>query len=328
MVKPNAFFVERFRTTIPQSYIHVGGLENYQGDQTRPFGFDWKRRSGLVTLKKSNSWAAELQEFYQTKRARRKAHSIWLEGLGELSCNRSPSRRGIPTRCDYQLNIANKFKRTVWSSFFKQMSDFILGLISWWWLEASCDLPGGMIHLLITVNTIWTEGQVWHSCCRQQPVKQSFERALPHLTPELQILVKQMTMSTAVPHVDEETKAYSLSVNRAGVMDDSGCSRWFICHCKGEKSSLTWEMSRTLSSLMTVHIIWSGKDGHLRNNSSDGPSWRWKFTLHPRLLETLTGKEAVTFQLMVNGPPVSQLMPANINWAEWSGARKRTKTRA
>ena len=46
-------------------------------------------------------------------------------------------------------------------------------------------------------------------------VKQALKERFPHLSPEqLQVLVKQMTMSTAIPHVDEETHAYSLFVSK------------------------------------------------------------------------------------------------------------------
>ena len=46
-------------------------------------------------------------------------------------------------------------------------------------------------------------------------VKQALKERFPHLSPEqLQVLVKQMTMSTAVPHVDEETCLFLCSSAR------------------------------------------------------------------------------------------------------------------
>ena len=130
-------------------------------------------------------------------------------------------------------------------------------------------------------------------------VKQALKERFPHLSPEqLQVLVKQMTMSTAVPHVDEETHAYS-SVRQqgAGVMDVTAAALGDLyVTAKDAKSSLTLgNVTDTFEFDVTIHNL-SNQEKSVRYETTlqtdqvqDG-----KFTLHPRLLETLDGKESIT----------------------------------
>lgn len=130
-------------------------------------------------------------------------------------------------------------------------------------------------------------------------VKQALKERFPHLSPEqLQVLVKQMTMSTAVPHVDEETHAYS-SVRQqgAGVMDVTAAALGDLyVTAKDAKSSLTLgNVTDTFEFDVTIHNL-SNQEKSVRYETTlqtdqvqDG-----KFTLHPRLLETLGGKESIT----------------------------------
>ena len=107
-----------------------------------------------------------------------------------------------------------------------------------------------------------------------------------------------MTMSTAIPHVDEETHAYS-SVRQqgAGVMDVTAAALGDLyVTAKDAKSSLTLgNVTDTFEFDVTIHNL-SNQDKSVRYETTlqtdqvqDG-----KFTLHPRLLETLDGKETVT----------------------------------
>lgn len=311
---PMHSFVERdgFRTTIPQNYIHVenGGLENYQGDQING-RLVLTERGGQVSdvekVKQLKAAGAAGVIFYQTKEQGERPTPFDLEGLGErFPVGVIGHRAGevlSQHASDYQLNIANKFKRVPYEAA-KQMSDF-----SSWGLSVDGDLkpdvtlPGGMIYSSVNNGEYYmdrgTSMASPHAAGATALVKQSLKERFPHLTPEqLQILVKQMTMSTAVPHVDEETKAYS-SVRQqgAGVMDVTAAALGDLyVTAKGEKSSLTLgNVKDTFEFDVTVHNL-SDQEKTVTYETTlqtdqveDG-----KFTLHPRLLETLTGKETVT----------------------------------
>ncbi|MCB7127749.1 PA domain-containing protein, partial [Lachnoclostridium sp. 210928-DFI.6.3] len=85
---PMHSFVERdgFRTTIPQSYIHVenGGLENYQGDQING-RLVLTERGGQVSdvekVKQLKAAGATGVVFYQTKEQGERPTPFDLEGL-------------------------------------------------------------------------------------------------------------------------------------------------------------------------------------------------------------------------------------------------------
>ena len=130
-------------------------------------------------------------------------------------------------------------------------------------------------------------------------VKQALKERFPHLSPEqLQVLVKQMTMSTAVPHVDEETKAYS-SVRQqgAGVMDVTAAALGNLyVTAKDAKSSLTLgNVTDTFEFDVTIHNLSNqDKSIHYETTLQTDQVQDGKFTLHPRLLETLDGKETIT----------------------------------
>ena len=130
-------------------------------------------------------------------------------------------------------------------------------------------------------------------------VKQALKERFPHLSPEqLQVLVKQMTMSTAVPHVDEETKAYS-SVRQqgAGVMDVTAAALGDLyVTAKDAKSSLTLgNVTDTFEFDVTIHNLSNqDKSIHYETTLQTDQVQDGKFTLHPRLLETLDGKETIT----------------------------------
>ena len=311
---PMHSFVERegFRTTIPQNYIHVenGDLENYQGEQLNG-RLVLTERGGAVSdvekIKKLKDAGATGVVFYQTKEQGETPTSFDLEGLGErFPVGVIGHRAGellSQHASDYQLNIANKFKRVPYDAA-RQMSDF-----SSWGLSADGDLkpdvtlPGGMIYSSVNDGEYYmdrgTSMASPHAAGATVLVKQALKERFPHLTPEqLQILVKQMTMSTAVPHVDEETKAYS-SVRQqgAGVMDVTAAALGDLyVTAKGEKSSLTLgNVKDTFEFDVTVHNL-SGQEKSITYETTlqtdqvqDG-----KFTLHPRLLETLAGKDKIT----------------------------------
>lgn len=130
-------------------------------------------------------------------------------------------------------------------------------------------------------------------------VKQALKERFPHLSPEqLQVLVKQMTMSTAVPHVDEETQAYS-SVRQqgAGVMDVTAAALGDLyVTAKDAKSSLTLgNVTDTFEFDVTIHNLSNqDKSIHYETTLQTDQVQDGKFTLHPRLLETLDGKETIT----------------------------------
>ena len=222
---PMHSFVERdaFRTTIPQSYLHVenGGLENYQGNQVNGRLVLTERGgqvSDLEKIKQLKSAGATGIIFYQTKEQGDTPTSFDLEGLGErFPVGVIGHRAGelLSQHADnYQLHISNSFKRVPYDAA-KQMSDF-----SSWGLSADGDLkpdvtlPGGMIYSSVNDGEYYmdrgTSMASPHAAGATALVKQALKERFPYLSPEqLQVLVKQMTMSTAVPHVDEETKSYS-----------------------------------------------------------------------------------------------------------------------
>ena len=311
---PMHSFVERdaFRTTIPQSYLHVenGGLENYQGNQVNGRLVLTERGgqvSDLEKIKQLKSAGATGIIFYQTKEQGDTPTSFDLEGLGErFPVGVIGHRAGelLSQHADnYQLHISNSFKRVPYDAA-KQMSDF-----SSWGLSADGDLkpdvtlPGGMIYSSVNDGEYYmdrgTSMASPHAAGATALVKQALKERFPYLSPEqLQVLVKQMTMSTAVPHVDEETHAYS-SVRQqgAGVMDVTAAALGDLyVTAKDAKSSLTLgNVTDTFEFDVTIHNL-SNQEKSVRYETTlqtdqvqDG-----KFTLHPRLLETLDGKESIT----------------------------------
>ena len=311
---PMHSFVERdaFRTTIPQSYLHVekGGLDHYQADSINGH-LVLTERGGEVSdvdkVKELKRAGATGIIFYQTEEQGNNPVDFDLEGLGErFPVGVIGHAAGLVLAQhanDYQLHIANKFKRVPYDAA-NQLSDF-----SSWGLSADGDLkpdvtlPGGMIYSSVNNGEYYmdrgTSMASPHAAGATALVKQSLKERFPHLSPEqLQVLVKQMTMSTAIPHVDEETHAYS-SVRQqgAGVMDVTAAALGDLyVTAKDAKSSLTLgNVTDTFEFDVTIHNL-SNQDKSVRYETTlqtdqveDG-----KFTLHPRLLETLDGKETVT----------------------------------
>ena len=311
---PMHSFVERdaFRTTIPQSYLHVekGGIDHYQADSINGH-LVLTERGGEVSdvdkVKELKRAGATGVIFYQTKEQGNNPVSFDLEGLGErFPVGVIGHAAGLVLAQhanDYQLHIANKFKRVPYDAA-NQLSDF-----SSWGLSADGDLkpdvtlPGGMIYSSVNNGEYYmdrgTSMASPHAAGATALVKQALKERFPHLSPEqLQVLVKQMTMSTAIPHVDEETHAYS-SVRQqgAGVMDVTAAALGDLyVTAKDAKSSLTLgNVTDTFEFDVTIHNL-SNQDKSVRYETTlqtdqvqDG-----KFTLHPRLLETLDGKETVT----------------------------------
>ena len=311
---PMHSFVERdaFRTTIPQSYLHVekGGIDHYQADSINGH-LVLTERGGEVSdvdkVKELKRAGATGVIFYQTKEQGNNPVSFDLEGLGErFPVGVIGHAAGLVLAQhanDYQLHIANKFKRVPYDAA-NQLSDF-----SSWGLSADGDLkpdvtlPGGMIYSSVNNGEYYmdrgTSMASPHAAGATVLVKQALKERFPHLSPEqLQVLVKQMTMSTAIPHVDEETHAYS-SVRQqgAGVMDVTAAALGDLyVTAKDAKSSLTLgNVTDTFEFDVTIHNL-SNQDKSVRYETTlqtdqvqDG-----KFTLHPRLLETLDGKETVT----------------------------------
>ena len=311
---PMHSFVERdaFRTTIPQSYLHVdkGGLDHYQADSINGH-LVLTERGGEVSdvdkVKELKRAGATGVIFYQTEEQGNNPVGFDLEGLGErFPVGVIGHAAGLVLAQhanDYQLHIANKFKRVPYDAA-NQLSDF-----SSWGLSADGDLkpdvtlPGGMIYSSVNNGEYYmdrgTSMASPHAAGATALVKQALKERFPHLSPEqLQVLVKQMTMSTAIPHVDEETHAYS-SVRQqgAGVMDVTAAALGDLyVTAKDAKSSLTLgNVTDTFEFDVTIHNL-SNQDKSVRYETTlqtdqvqDG-----KFTLHPRLLETLDGKETVT----------------------------------
>ena len=311
---PMHSFVERdaFRTTIPQSYLHVdkGGIDHYQADSINGH-LVLTERGGEVSdvdkVKELKRAGATGVIFYQTEEQGNNPVGFDLEGLGErFPVGVIGHAAGLVLAQhanDYQLHIANKFKRVPYDAA-NQLSDF-----SSWGLSADGDLkpdvtlPGGMIYSSVNNGEYYmdrgTSMASPHAAGATALVKQALKERFPHLSPEqLQVLVKQMTMSTAIPHVDEETHAYS-SVRQqgAGVMDVTAAALGDLyVTAKDAKSSLTLgNVTDTFEFDVTIHNL-SNQDKSVRYETTlqtdqvqDG-----KFTLHPRLLETLEGKETVT----------------------------------
>ena len=311
---PMHSFVERdaFRTTIPQSYLHVekGGLDHYQADSINGH-LVLTERGGEISdvdkVKELKRAGATGVIFYQTEEQGNNPVGFDLEGLGErFPVGVIGHAAGLilaQHANDYQLHIANKFKRVPYDAA-NQLSDF-----SSWGLSADGDLkpdvtlPGGMIYSSVNNGEYYmdrgTSMASPHAAGATVLVKQALKERFPHLSPEqLQVLVKQMTMSTAIPHVDEETHAYS-SVRQqgAGVMDVTAAALGDLyVTAKDAKSSLTLgNVTDTFEFDVTIHNL-SNQDKSVRYETTlqtdqvqDG-----KFTLHPRLLETLDGKETVT----------------------------------
>ena len=311
---PMHSFVERdaFRTTIPQSYLHVdkGGIDHYQADSINGH-LVLTERGGEVSdvdkVKELKRAGATGVIFYQTEEQGNNPVGFDLEGLGErFPVGVIGHAAGLVLAQhanDYQLHIANKFKRVPYDAA-NQLSDF-----SSWGLSADGDLkpdvtlPGGMIYSSVNNGEYYmdrgTSMASPHAAGATALVKQALKERFPHLSPEqLQVLVKQMTMSTAIPHVDEETHAYS-SVRQqgAGVMDVTAAALGDLyVTAKNAKSSLTLgNVTDTFEFDVTIHNL-SNQDKSVRYETTlqtdqvqDG-----KFTLHPRLLETLDGKETVT----------------------------------
>ncbi len=311
---PMHSFVERdaFRTTIPQSYLHVekGGLDHYQSDSINGH-LVLTERGGEVSdvdkVKELKRAGATGVIFYQTEEQGNNPVGFDLEGLGErfpvVVIGHAAGLVLAQHANDYQLHIANKFKRVPYDAA-NQLSDF-----SSWGLSADGDLkpdvtlPGGMIYSSVNNGEYYmdrgTSMASPHAAGATALVKQALKERFPHLSPEqLQVLVKQMTMSTAIPHVDEETHAYS-SVRQqgAGVMDVTAAALGDLyVTAKDAKSSLTLgNVTDTFEFDVTIHNL-SNQDKSVRYETTlqtdqvqDG-----KFTLHPRLLETLDGKETVT----------------------------------
>ena len=317
---PMHSFVERdaFRTTIPQSYLHVdkGGLDHYQADSINGH-LVLTERGGEVSdvdkVKELKRAGATGVIFYQTEEQGNNPVGFDLEGLGErFPVGVIGHAAGLVLAQhanDYQLHIANKFKRVPYDAA-NQLSDF-----SSWGLSADGDLkpdvtlPGGMIYSSVNNGEYYmdrgTSMASPHAAGATALVKQALKERFPHLSPEqLQVLVKQMTVSTAIPHVDEETHAYS-SVRQqgAGVMDVTAAALGDLyVTSKDAKSSLTLgNVTDTFEFDVTIHNL-SNQDKSVRYETTlqtdqvqDG-----KFTLHPRLLETLDGKEELSKQ-MPNG---------------------------
>ena len=311
---PMHSFVERdaFRTTIPQSYLHVdkGGIDHYQADSINGH-LVLTERGGEVSdvdkVKELKRAGATGVIFYQTEEQGNNPVGFDLEGLGErFPVGVIGHAAGLVLAQhanDCQLHIANKFKRVPYDAA-NQLSDF-----SSWGLSADGDLkpdvtlPGGMIYSSVNNGEYYmdrgTSMASPHAAGATALVKQALKERFPHLSPEqLQVLVKQMTMSTAIPHVDEETHAYS-SVRQqgAGVMDVTAAALGDLyVTAKDAKSSLTLgNVTDTFEFDVTIHNL-SNQDKSVRYETTlqtdqvqDG-----KFTLHPRLLETLDGKETVT----------------------------------
>ena len=311
---PMHSFVERdaFRTTIPQSYLHVekGGLDHYQSDSINGH-LVLTERGGEVSdvdkVKELKRAGATGVIFYQTEEQGNNPVGFDLEGLGErFPVGVIGHAAGLVLAQhanDYQLHIANKFKRVPYDAA-NQLSDF-----SSWGLSADGDLkpdvtlPGGMIYSSVNNGEYYmdrgTSMASPHAAGATVLVKQALKERFPHLSPEqLKVLVKQMTMSTAIPHVDEETHAYS-SVRQqgAGVMDVTAAALGDLyVTAKDAKSSLTLgNVTDTFEFDVTIHNL-SNQDKSVLYETTlqtdqvqDG-----KFTLHPRLLETLDGKETLT----------------------------------
>ena len=311
---PMHSFVERdaFRTTIPQSYLHVekGGIDHYQADSISGH-LVLTERGGEVSdvdkIKELKKAGATGVIFYQTEEQGNTPVGFDLEGLGERFpvgvIGHDAGSVLAQHANDYQLHIANKFKRVPYDAA-NQLSDF-----SSWGLSADGDLkpdvtlPGGMIYSSVNNGEYYmdrgTSMASPHAAGATVLVKQALKERFPHLSPEqLQVLVKQMTMSTAVPHVDEETQAYS-SVRQqgAGVMDVTAAALGDLyVTAKDAKSSLTLgNVTDTFEFDVTIHNLSNqDKSIHYETTLQTDQVQDGKFTLHPRLLETLDGKETIT----------------------------------
>ncbi|WP_241209355.1 SGO_0316/SGO_0317 family LPXTG-anchored serine peptidase, partial [Streptococcus sp. DD11] len=307
-------YVERdsFRTTIPQSYVYVerGGAANYQ-DSKVDGQVVLTERGGSVSdvdkIKYLKAAGAAGLVFYQTEEQGDRPVKFDIGGLGERFpvgvIGHKFGRELARHAGSYSLHFDIHFKRIPYEQA-REMSDF-----SSWGLSADGDLkpdvtlPGGMIYSSVNNNEYYmdrgTSMAAPHAAGAVALVKQVLQERFPAASPEqLHTLMRQLVMSTAVPHVNSESGTYS-SVRQqgAGIMDVTAAAYGDLyLTADGDRSSLTLgNVEDSFRFDVTVHNL-SGQDRQLAYRTVVGTDEvaDGKMTLRMRELARIEGRETVT----------------------------------
>ena len=165
---------------------------------------------------------------------------------------------------EYELIFHQEVKKVPYSEANKMLFFTGWGLSAEGKLKPDVTLPGGMVYSAIPDGLYdmdeGTSMATPHAAGATALIKQALEQRFPTYSPEqIHTLLRQLVMSTAKPHFDQESKSYS-SVRQqgSGLMDAAAAAFGdvFVTGGKGTNSSLTLgNVKDTFTFEVTVHNL-------------------------------------------------------------------------
>ena len=165
---------------------------------------------------------------------------------------------------EYKLTFHQEVKKVPYSEANKMLFFTGWGLSAEGKLKPDVTLPGGMVYSAIPDGSYdmdaGTSMATPHAAGATALIKQALEQRFPNYSPEqIHTLLRQLVMSTAKPHFDQESKSYS-SVRQqgSGLMDAAAAAFGdvFVTGGKGTTSSLTLgNVKDSFTFDVTVHNL-------------------------------------------------------------------------
>ena len=165
---------------------------------------------------------------------------------------------------EYELIFHQEVKKVPYSEANKMLFFTGWGLSAEGKLKPDVTLPGGMVYSAIPDGLYdmdeGTSMATPHAAGATALIKQALEQRFPTYSPEqIHTLLRQLVMSTAKPHFDQESKSYS-SVRQqgSGLMDAAAAAFGdvFVTGGKGTNSSLTLgNVKDSFTFDVTVHNL-------------------------------------------------------------------------
>lgn len=165
---------------------------------------------------------------------------------------------------EYKLTFHQEVKKVPYSEANKMLFFTGWGLSAEGKLKPDVTLPGGMVYSAIPDGSYdmdaGTSMATPHAAGATALIKQTLEQRFPNYSPEqIHTLLRQLVMSTAKPHFDQESKSYS-SVRQqgSGLMDAAAAAFGdvFVTGGKGTTSSLTLgNVKDSFTFDVTVHNL-------------------------------------------------------------------------
>ncbi|MFR9120133.1 MAG: S8 family serine peptidase [Streptococcus parasanguinis] len=165
---------------------------------------------------------------------------------------------------EYTITFHQEVKKVPYSEANKMLYFTGWGLTAEGMLKPDVTLPGGNVYSAIPDGSYdldaGTRMATPHAAGATALIKQALEQRFPNYSPEqIHTLLRQLVMSTAKPHFDQESKSYS-SVRQqgSGLMDAAAAAFGdvFVTGGKGTTSSLTLgNVKDSFTFDVTVHNL-------------------------------------------------------------------------